>query len=46
LLPLGGTVFANIHVFRFDAATSAVGDKVDQHGHESKAKVHKEAAKQ
>ena len=30
---------------RFDAATSAVGDKVDQHGHEADAKLNKEQAK-
>ncbi|KAL7410103.1 glucose-repressible protein [Mrakia frigida] len=30
---------------RFDAATSAVGDKVDQHGHEADASLQKEKVK-
>ncbi|KAG9247424.1 glucose-repressible protein Grg1 [Calycina marina] len=30
---------------RASAAKDAFGDKVEQHGHESKADVHKEAAK-
>lgn len=30
---------------RLSAAKDAVGDKVDEHGHDTKADVHKEAAK-
>merc|ERR1711959_487932 len=30
---------------RFNAATDALGDKADQHGHNTAADVHKEAAK-
>lgn len=36
---------ANKHANSLSAAKDAVGDKVDQKGHDGKADVHKEAAK-